>query len=312
MSSRIAAILGFTSMLVAAPPAFALGLDLSSLWPNEDVNSWTYQQSYEVFFPDPEVGAQVVRLFLEGTTVVPNGIVTQVLREELVNGATMALAQAPGVTSPLLRNLWQARPDLREAIARFAVTGAAGANPCPNEPPQGSVGALLLNGQLTFRKTADEIAAWRCDVADTRSWLWLTSNLAIGNTFTLQLIPDIVSDVYLRGTIAAVEDVTVSGGTFDSCLRVDYVVDYGLSTCTNESGQSIGTSHAETRGYVHYAPGVGPVQSFEEFIPYLEATGDCAPPEQIGQVSHRITREFTTGTVVIAPTTWGRIKAIYR
>lgn len=308
MSSRYAVALGCVAMLLAASPARSQ--DMDSLWPNTDGNSWTYQLEYEEFFPEPQEVQQLVRLYLEGTTVVPNGIVAQVLREQLVSGATVTFASAPGLTSPLLRNLWRARPDLRAALTRLAVAGAAG-SPCPNAPPP-TIPALLLNGELTFRKTADEIAAWRCDVADTRSWRWLVSNVAIGSTFTLQLVPDLASDVYLHGTVGAVEAVTVPGGVFASCVRVDYVVDYGINECTNESGQPIGTSRSETRGSVHYAPGVGPVQSLEEFIPYVEETGDCPLNGGVGEVSHRVVQQYTTGTVDVARTTWGRIKAIYR
>ena len=88
------------------------------------------------------------------------------------------------------------------------MTGVAGTNPCPSTPPQGAVGPVLLNGELTYRKTADEIAAWRCNLADTRAWLWLTSNLTIGNTFTLQLVPDLADDVILR----AFQDFTHMAG----------------------------------------------------------------------------------------------------
>ena len=83
MSSRIAAILGFTAMFAAASPV--LGQDLSSLWPNDDGNSWTYQQSYEVFFPDPQVGNELVR-GSSGHDGCANCIVAQALREELLGG----------------------------------------------------------------------------------------------------------------------------------------------------------------------------------------------------------------------------------
>jgi hypothetical protein len=306
MSNRIAAVIGFT--LFALPTA-ALAQDMGAYWPNDDGRAWTYQDRVEQFFPVPGVSDQVARLVFDGTTVAPNGIAAQVLREQLLSGSISTSAtDAPGVTSPLMRNLWRARPDLRDAIARLASVSTAG-SPCPTD---GGGTSLLLGGGLTYRKTSDEIAAWRCNRADTRAWLWLVSNLAPGNTFTLQLVPDLASDVYLHGTMAAIEDVTVPAGTFNQCLRVDYVIDYGTSECTDEIGNPHGTSRSETRGFVHYAPGVGPVQSSEDFIPFAEATGDCTDPGNVGRVAGRVTRKLASDVVPVVRTSWGRIKLIYR
>jgi len=311
MSKRIAAILCVAASAMLAPRAHTLGLDMSSLWPNDDGRSWTYQQHWEEVFPNPSSGDNVVRLLFDGATVAPNGIDAQLLRGEVVSGATSTSASTADGLGPLLGNLWRARPDLRPALQRRVIEGTAGSPSCPTDAPLG-LHAVLLTGDFAFRKTADEIAAWRCNLADTRSWLWLVSDLTLGNTFTLQLIPDIASGVYLHGTIAAIEDVTVPRGSFSACLRVDYVVDYGTAVCTDSSGIETGTARAETRGYVHYAPGVGPVQSFEEFIPYAAVTGTCGPPEDVGRVSSRASMQLFSGPVPVVPTTWGRIKAAYR
>jgi hypothetical protein len=93
---------------------------------------------------------------------------------------------------------------------------------------------------------------------------------------------------------------------------VDYVVDYGTSECTDKQGNPSGTTHAETRGWVHYAPGVGPVSSSEDFIPVAAQKGTCAPPEDVGRVTHRNTRKFVLGTVPVIRATWGRVKTMYR
>jgi len=310
MSKRFAVVFCIAVVVIFAPRAHGQGLDMSSLWPNDDGRSWTYQQHWEVF-PEPGGGDNVVRLLLDGTTVAPNGIDAQVLRAEVVSGAisTSAIAAAP--VGPLLGYLWRARPDLRPALQGRDLQSGAGSLPCPVGGPPG-LHALLLVGDFAFRKTIDEIAAWRCNAADTRAWLWLVSDLTLGNAFTLQLVPDLASDVYLHGTMAAIEDVTVPGGSFGSCLRVDYVVDFGTSECTDANGNVIGTLRSETRGYVHYGPGVGPVQSFEEFIWVAEMTGSCAPPEELGRVTSRASMRLSAGPVPAVPTTWGRIKAAYR
>lgn len=103
----------------------------------------------------------------------------------------------------------------------------------------------------------------------------------------------------------------MSAGTYPDCVRVDYVIDFGMSTCTDASGNFTGTSRAETRGYVHYAPNVGPVDSFEQFFPYVEVTGTCGAG-QVGQPGFVVTMQLHSPSVPVRPTTWGRIKAAYR
>jgi hypothetical protein len=159
--------------------------------------------------------------------------------------------------------------------------------------------------------TASEVAAWRCNLADTQSWLWLVSDLTIGHQFSLQLVPDLASDVFLHGTIAAIEPATVPAGTYANCVRVDYVIDYGTSACTDDAGNVLGTSRAETRGYVHYAPNVGPVDSFEQFFPYQEVTGTCGAGH-VGQPSSLVTLRLNTPPVPARSTTWGKLKVAYR
>ena len=125
-------------------------------------------------------------------------------------------------------------------------------------------------------------------------------------------MPDLASDVYLHGTMAAFEDVTVPAGTYGQCLRVDYLVDYGTSNCTDQNGSVVGTYRAETRGFVDYAPGVGPVKSSEGFVPFAEVTGDCGSSGPVGIAFSQITRTLAATPVPVVATTWGRIKTIYR
>lgn len=280
--------------------------EMGSYWPSEDGRSWQYDQHYDSFDDlDPPIDNQV-RIFFDGGTVAPTAIAAQLLREEVVAGRVPATGLAASIPDPFMRALWTARPDLRERIQR-AVEGS----PCPVSGSFASL-ALLLGGDFAYVKTVDEVAAWRCNLADTRSWLWLVSNLTIGNTFTLQLIPDLASDVFLEGTIAQVEDVTVPAGTYVDCLRVDYRIDYGISECTDSEGNASGSFHSETRGSVHYAPDVGPVDSYEAFVRYAEAVGDCAPPGEVGQVKSVASLRLSAAPVPVHATTWGRIKAAYR
>jgi hypothetical protein len=245
-------------------------------------------------------------LFFDGTTVAPNGIAAQYLRQELLSGIAVATAFESAVPDPFLRQLWVARPDLRNRIIQAAADA-----PCPEYAPSGSH-TLLLDGEFAFRKTPDEIAAWRCNLADTRAWVWLVSDLTIGHQFTLQLVPDLATNVYLHGTIAAIEPATVPAGTFSGCYRVDYVIDYGFSNCTDANGNTVGTSRSETRGSVHYAPGAGPVKCTESFIPNAEVTGSCSLQTPVGEAAALASMQLDSAPTPTVRSTWGRVKAIYR
>jgi hypothetical protein len=291
--------------VLMASTASAQSPTMDSLWPNDDGRSMSYDQHYESFDVNHQVLDNQIRIFFDGVAVAPIDIQAQYLRQEVITGPAAVAALVTAIPDPFMRQVYAARPDLRARILRAADA------PCPQFAPPGSY-AVLFNGEFAYRKTADEIAAWRCNLANTRSWLWLVSDLTIGNTFTLQLLPDIANDIFLHGTIAAIEPATVPAGTYPDCVRVSYVVDYGTSVCTDISGNPIGTSRSETRGYIHYAPGVGPVECFEEFIPIAEYTGTCSTPGQIGVPLSRATVRLNSQPVPVLSTSWGRIKAAYR
>lgn len=308
MATRSGLFLALAALLLAVPAAAQPTME--QLWPNADGLNWRYDQHYESYGFNPQVIDNQLRVFFDGTTTAAGGVPTQYLRQELVAGPSAGTmladaALAAGVSDPLLRAVWTARPDLRAQIEQ-----AAAEAPCPATHPAGGY-AIMLGGEFAWLRTAMEVAAWRCNAANTRSWQWLVSDLTIGNTFTLQLLPDLASDIFLHGTIAAIEPATVPAGTFVACVRVDYVVDYGLSECTDPSGNPLGTFRSETRGYVHYAPDVGPVDSFEQFIPYAEATATCGAG-QIGVPATTVTMRLSSMPVPALPTSWGRLKAAYR
>lgn len=296
-------LLGIAGSASASP---AGTLDLDALWPATDGLAWRYAQRTEILRPTPSTTDRVVRMIFDGTAVAPDDIAVQVLTGDVVSGPVASANVGPGADDPFLRTLAIARPDLAPALAATAALA-----PCPTQAIPG-FDAVLLGPGIAWRKDATEIASWRCNLANTRAWTWLVANLAIGHTFDLQLVPDLASDIYLHGTNAVIEDVTVTAGTFTGCLRVDYEVDYGLATCTDTEGQPVGTYRSVTRGSVHWAEGVGPVKSTEEFVPYLEVTGTCTPPIEIGRPSSRVTMELVAQPVSARASTWGALKTRYR
>lgn len=302
---RVFALL-VVALMLPCSAARAGVVTMDQLWPNEDGREWRFDQRYQSFGLIPQVIDNQVRLLLDGTTVAPDGIDTQYLRHELLSGSLAAASHAEEISDPFLRELWQARPDLRVKL-RSSLDGS----PCPAYAPAGAY-STLLNGEFAYLKTGTEIAAWRCNFANTRSWRWLTSNLTLGSAFTLQLVPDFANNVFLHGTVAAVEPATVPAGTYPDCVRVDYVIDYGQSQCTDENGAPTGTMRALKQGYIHYAPNVGPIQSFEEFIPFAEMSGYCGPTGSVGAVAARTTMKLAAPSVPALPMSWGRVKTRYR
>ncbi len=279
-------------------------LELGALWPNDDGHTWTYEAHSESRWPDSLDTDRLLRMQFLGTAVVPGGQSVQLLRGVVLSGPA---APVPAWSAdPFLRTLHRARPDLRRAIEARA-EGAG----CVLVRSPGFDG-VLLSPEIAFRKTGDEIAGWRCDVADLRSWRFLVADLTPGNTFTLQLIPDLASDVVLRGTIGPLEDVSVPAGLFPDCLRVDYVVDYGLASCTDDEGNPLGTFRSETRGSVHYASGIGPMVTNEQFIPYVETTGSCGSDWAVGVAAARVRMELTSIPDAVQPASWGTLKTRYR
>lgn len=289
-------------------PLSAGTADPASLWPHPDGMSWTYAQHTEEFLPPLAPVDRAVRTILDGTMITPGGFEAQFFVGQLLSGPLGASAgsDATGGLDPFLRRLYAARPGLRGAILARAARV-----PCQLFPAPGFDAVLLSpNGALVVSPT--DASAWRCDVPNLRAWEWLTSDLDVGDSFTLQLIPDLASDVFLHGTVGAVEPVTVPAGTFAGCVRVDYVVDYGLFDCTDPEGNPGGPVHAETRGSIHWAPGVGPVRVFEEFIPYVGGTNGCAPDGWADEVGVRVTMDLIAQPVPVAATSWGKLKLRYR
>jgi hypothetical protein len=313
--------------LFLAPPARAW--QMSDLWPNDDGHSWVYYQIYrEYLWEEPQTIENEARIYLDGYAEVPGGITVQNLRIEVISPspAVPSFASAPPlsapvsrrsvswerapkpITDPFWRNLWWARPDLRAAIERRASSGEMATTAWPPGYYQ------VLISAPNYRKTADDIGAWRSDQEAMESWMWLVSDLTIGRTFDLQLIPDLADDVWLHATVSAWEDVTVPAGSFPGCLKVDYTIDYGISTCTNEQGIETGQMRSETVGWIDYAPLVGPVRTHEEFIPEFELLwGSCFDVDHPGEPSDEGSLELTsTPPTPVQPTTWGRLKTLYR
>ena len=71
---------------------------------------------------------------------------------------------------------------------------------------------------------------------------------------------------------------------------------------------------SETRGSVHYASEVGPVQTHQEWIPYAEPpSGDCHLPWPVGEPLTAGGFSLTNSEPTpVEETSWGSLKHRYR
>lgn len=274
---------------------------LDALWPNDNGLRWEYELVVTSTVDAGLTGPAA--LWLDGTVQTAGGT-AQVLYGEHVQPSKAGTGAA---VDPLLVAVWRARPDLRAAIAaRTGVSLEGGPTWWP----------LLLHDGY-FMKNPTDIQMWQASW-DHPTWTYLTDNLAVGASFMQQLIPELASDVFLHGTVESVEaTVSTGAGTYEHAVRMHYVIDYGWTEEFDGNQQLIGRTRTETRGHVHFVPGVGPVEVLEDFVPYAEV--DCAPAacpqewtDQIGVSVETKTLSLAHEFVAVEPSTWGMVKSLYR
>jgi hypothetical protein len=286
------------------PAASIAQPSLDSLWPNPDGLRWDYVlTSVSTIIPEDNFAVPAF-MQLAGTAETAGGT-AQVLLAQHELPPNGSLAAIP-VSDPLLRAVWRARPDLRPALA------AAASRPGP------VVGwyPLLLSWGL-FMKRAENIQMWQ-EIWDHPTWTYLTDDLALGASFTHQLIPELAADVFLHGTVEATDaTVTTAAGVFEHAVRMGYVIDYGWSALVDEQQNEIGTYRAETRGHVAYVPDVGPVDLHEDFIPLVEVDCGANPcpteiTDQVGDTVQTFTLDLTSLPVGVERSSWAQVKILYR
>lgn len=276
--------------------------DLATLWPNADGQRWTYTYT-ETPLSGPAFTSPAI-LQLEGTTQTAGGTAQILLAWH--DPSPLALHRAPSGLTSLERAVWHARPDLRRALELRRDKSAAATTWDP----------LLLHDGY-FLKSAANIQMWQPDW-NHPTWTYLTSDLQVGSTFTHQLIPELATDIYLHGTVEAIDDaVATPAGTFTNAVKVAYLIDLGVNTATDETGEVIGRVHGEIRGYVRYVPDFGPVELFEEHLPYawIDCAPNACPPSWVeleGQVEVTRTLSLTEAPTPLEPRSWGEVKALYR
>jgi hypothetical protein len=272
-------------------------LTMSNCWPNDDQRYWTYATTYrdladEAFTYVPEgqppatVSLDVVRrllddsvpqgtgaiqylfgLHFDGMKTTHSGVTAQNLVESFPPITTAGAAIPFAAEDRLLARIAEARPDLRARIearrpgllARLRLAGPIGG------------GVLLPRGpEFIFGYAWIKTPAWIGTYGDADTlpaWRFLEADVHPGHQFTHQLVPSLASDVWLRASVERKTTVVVPGGrTVSNALEVLYLVDYGVSSATDETGNVIGSFRAFDYGTVIYAPGVGPARVHERHM----------------------------------------------
>jgi hypothetical protein len=164
-------------------------------------------------------------------------------------------------------------------------------------------------------KTAEAIQMWQPDFAHP-TWTYLEDDFTVGSEFVHQLVPEFAEDIFLHGTVTAIDAVIETpAGTFTDAVEMTYLIDLGVGAVTDENGNLIGTVHGEVQGHVHYVPDVGPVELLEDYIPFvwIDCDGDCPPEWEalLGVTVTSQTLELTSVPVATAPRSWSDVKALY-
>ncbi|MBZ0270115.1 hypothetical protein K8I85_18335 [bacterium] len=296
-------LLTLAAICIALPASAAHAqLTPGSLWPHADQAAWQYEFSF-TSLTDPDYTAPATLRF--NGTVLHHGHTLQVLEasHDVPAGTRPAGPDLP----PLPRAVWQARPDLRDAIERRYALVRGGADWRPS----------FLHGGY-FQENPTSLQMWQPSW-DHPTWTYLQTPVAVGESFTHQLLPEFTDDVFLHGTVESI-DATVAtlAGTFLHAVKMSYVIDYGVGDLIDpDTGVLLGTYHAESQGHVHFVPDVGPVALYEEFYPYLWA--DCGtpgcPPEiedlvGVPQVTYSLS--LTEAPTAVEGSSWAATKALFR
>jgi hypothetical protein len=249
---------------------------LDNIWPNPDSASWTYNHAMTAWdgewtlYPTPEdvpdepvpdwnevftyfetnippaatmTETGSMTLTFDGMTTTEAGVTAQNLVQEIIIGAGTGRS-----------------PASREWLFNRTRPLGAGVG-SPDRSPMVNEGPIFLHGGA-WEKSSSGIVMYGPFDQDP-AWRYLTSNLRVGSSFSLQLLPGIAPNAYLHGTVYRQISAETELGTFKKALDCLYIVDYGITAVTDLQGEIMGYVRNMALGRVIYAPTVGPVYSYE-------------------------------------------------
>lgn len=301
LGTLVPLLLVLTVVAPVGPPRLvseAGAVEPASLWPVETGRSWVYEGTFFDFGTTHRFAGS---LTFEGEKVLA-GRTVQTLRDRFETSPLLRAPSPLGTSSALLHRLWKYRPELRDALEeRFPPRMARGYSFWPFVflgPARDDTGFLV---------TASRVGEWRGAIAGW-SAIHVEAPVEVGTTFSLQLIPDFVDDVFLYGEIVAV-DVSreAAGRSYEHCTVVDYAVDQGVLTVTDGQGVPVGTMELDVTGTVTYAEGVGPIALVESTV---VSALDCPTCEfGLGDTLNSGELAVVEAGVGSERTTWSGLKA---
>ncbi len=272
-------LLAFLALIVAGcdgDGSLDINVTLDELWPSEDGRAWTYDlrstvsatqldaaltssedlptihkmralMSSFAHTETPTNYDSVMRTSFEGDITTDSGVTGQHLTEIFLEPGKDA-AVTRDFSRGILPMLWQARPDLRDRL------------PAPDKS-NGMFGPYGVTGYC-WEKTDERICGYG-DLSTNISWLYLQSPLRLGATFDLQLVPEIVDDIWLHGLVVRQLNWIQGDITYKRAVEVFTLIDMGLTDMVDDTGEIIGTHHPFACYVTIFAPGVGPVYTHE-------------------------------------------------
>jgi hypothetical protein len=263
---------------------------LDNLWPNDDGNSWTYDQVmrrwetapwtlYEVpgdvpdapslDYVEARIGdlntgvnadtmSYIIRLEFDGTCEGDSGATGQCLVETLFDEWDDDITMV-SFDQVFFSRLLVARPDLEDEIS-----SVSGMNKAPAGPGAVLVARmpLILHGGV-WGKTSEYIGTYG-DIDTLLAWKFLESDISVGHEFIFQLIPSLASDVFLHCRVLSHGTVETGYGKYENAVECLYLIDHGISTMEPLEGTRY--FRVYDYGTIIYAPGVGPVLSYERML----------------------------------------------
>lgn len=276
---------------------------MADLWPNDDGIKW----NYDFAGWDKNVNGIIVTTYgpeatltLAGTTETAGGTA-----QNLVGWHSAPQGAAPTNLPPLYRNLWRARPDLRQAIEKQVIKNSE------------DTWAPLFLHEGYFKELPTKFEMWQ-DSWDHSTWTYMTDALHVGSKFKHQLVPELADNVFLHGTVDFDDAIVVTpAGTFTGAVKIAYELDYGESVGTDEQGQEIGLFSSASLGHVYYVPHVGPVDMEENYLPFraIDCGASVCPElwqENLGVIFTHLSLRLNNGPVAIEQLGWGSLKKLYR
>lgn len=259
---------------------------LNNLWPHEDGTDWAYdfQFKYHEGLVDPELTLPtmevlhekllsavdtdlishdqgIYRQTFDGMFTTESGVEAQNLEVIIysdVNDQERALDRR---TDNLLDLVFQARPDLREAIVQR--TGRDMLDISAKSLDE--AGELFFLSPYAFAAEDSGYFAYG-DISTQHAWVFLTDELSVGSEFSMQLVPGLADDIWLYGKVWSVGDFMVDDVTMPNAQECMYVIDMGIQEQVDEHGNPLAIGRAYSYGRTVFVPEVGPVYCQERRV----------------------------------------------